>query len=186
MLYHFLYPLEEFFGALRVFQFITFRAAGAAATAILLTFVVAPPVIRVLRNRNVGQIIRADGPTSHQSKRGTPTMGGLIILLCTFVPTILWARLDNPYVIVAMIATLVDRYHRFSRRLPEDCAGQVTRSRGEIQTRWTDDLRDGARRVSAAVSSGTRFARQRHDAALSLSGCSSLCGRRCMCSSSRW
>lgn len=105
MLYHFLYPLEEFFGALRVFQFITFRAAGAAATAILLTFVVAPPIIRELRKRKVGQIVRADGPTSHQSKRGTPTMGGLIVLSCTFIPTILWARLDNPYVIVAMIAT---------------------------------------------------------------------------------
>ncbi len=96
MLYHFLYPLEEIFGAFRIFQFITFRAAGAAATAILLTFVVAPFIIRVLRNRKVGQIIRADGPTSHQSKRGTPTMGGLIVLSCTFIPTILWARLDNP------------------------------------------------------------------------------------------
>ncbi|MCH8255290.1 MAG: phospho-N-acetylmuramoyl-pentapeptide-transferase [Gemmatimonadetes bacterium] len=106
MLYHFLYPLQEYFGALRVFQYITFRAAGAAATALLLAFVVAPPIIRKLRVRKVGQIIRADGPTSHQSKVGTPTMGGVIILLCTIVPTLLWARLDNRYVIVAMIATL--------------------------------------------------------------------------------
>lgn len=106
MLYHLLYPLQEYFGALRVFQYITFRAAGAAATALLLTFVVAPPIIRKLRSHNVGQIIRADGPTSHQSKVGTPTMGGVIILLCTIVPTLLWARLDNWYVIVAMIATL--------------------------------------------------------------------------------
>lgn len=106
MLYHLLYPLQEYFGALRVFQYITFRAAGAAATALLLTFVVAPPIIRKLRSRKVGQIIRADGPTSHQSKVGTPTMGGVIILLCTIVPTLLWARLDNWYVIVAMIATL--------------------------------------------------------------------------------
>lgn len=106
MLYHLLYPLQEYFGALRVFQYITFRAAGAAATALLLTFVIAPPIIRKLRVRKVGQIIRADGPTSHQSKVGTPTMGGVIILLCTIVPTLLWARLDNRYVIVAMIATL--------------------------------------------------------------------------------
>ncbi|MCH8937851.1 MAG: phospho-N-acetylmuramoyl-pentapeptide-transferase [Gemmatimonadetes bacterium] len=106
MLYHLLYPLQEYFGALRVFQYITFRAAGAAATALLLAFVVAPPIIRKLRARKVGQIIRADGPTSHQSKVGTPTMGGVIILLCTIVPTLLWARLDNRYVIVAMIATL--------------------------------------------------------------------------------
>lgn len=106
MLYHWLYPLQEYFGALRVFQYITFRAAGAAATALLLAFVVAPPIIRKLRSHKVGQIIRADGPASHQSKVGTPTMGGVIILLCTIVPTLLWARLDNRYVIVAMIATL--------------------------------------------------------------------------------
>ncbi len=106
MLYHLLYPLQEYFGALRVFQYITFRAAGAAATALLLAFVVGPPIIRKLRSHKVGQIIRADGPTSHQSKVGTPTMGGVIILLCTIVPTILWARIDNRYVIVAMIATL--------------------------------------------------------------------------------
>jgi len=106
VLYYLLYPLQEYFGALRVFQYITFRAAAAAATALLLAFVVGPPIIRNLRSHKVGQIIRADGPTSHQSKVGTPTMGGVIILLCTIVPTILWARIDNRYVIVAMIATL--------------------------------------------------------------------------------
>jgi phospho-N-acetylmuramoyl-pentapeptide-transferase len=106
VLYHFLYPLRQYIGALNVFQYITFRAAGAAVTAILLAFVAGPPIIRRLRARKVGQVVRADGPTSHQSKVGTPTMGGLIILLCTIVPTLLWARFDNRYVIVAMIATL--------------------------------------------------------------------------------
>lgn len=106
MLYHLLFPLREYFGALRVFQYITFRAAGATATAILLAFIVGPPIIRRLRARKVGQVVRADGPTSHQAKVGTPTMGGLIILLCTLIPTVLWARLDNRYVVVAMIATL--------------------------------------------------------------------------------
>jgi phospho-N-acetylmuramoyl-pentapeptide-transferase len=139
VLYHLLYPLQEYFGALRVFQYITFRAAGAAATALLLAFVVAPPIIRNLRSHKVGQIIRTDGPTSHQSKVGTPTMGGVIILLCTIVPTLLWARLDNQYVIVAMIATLwtgmigfIDDYLKIIRGKPRGLVaryklvGQIT------------------------------------------------------------
>jgi phospho-N-acetylmuramoyl-pentapeptide-transferase len=67
---------------------------------------VGPPVIRRLRARKVGQVVRAEGPASHQSKRGTPTMGGLIILLATVVPTLLWAPLTNRYVVVAMLSTL--------------------------------------------------------------------------------
>ena len=106
MLYHFLTPLSEYVSVFNVFTYITFRAAGAAATAMLLGFVIGPPIIRALRAGKVGEVIRADGPTSHQAKRGTPTMGGLIILLCTIIPTMLWARLDNPYIIVAVIATL--------------------------------------------------------------------------------
>ncbi len=106
MLHYFLTPLADTFGPLNVFVYITFRAAGAAATAILLTFIVGPPIIEKLRSMNVGQVIRVDGPASHQSKRGTPTMGGLIILVCTVIPTLLWARLDNGYVIVALVATL--------------------------------------------------------------------------------
>ena len=106
MLYHLLTPLSDQFTPLNVFVYITFRAAGAAATAILLAFVVGPPIIRRLRSMKIGQVIRADGPTSHQTKSGTPTMGGLIVLSCTLIPTLLWAKLDNPYVIVAMIATL--------------------------------------------------------------------------------
>src|SRR5205807_1036729 len=78
----------------------------ATGTALLLAFVVGPWVIRTLRDRRVGQVIRAEGPASHQEKRGTPTMGGLIILLATVVPTLLWARLDSRYVLVAMGATL--------------------------------------------------------------------------------
>src|SRR5690606_23012336 len=68
--------------------------------------IVGPAVIRRLRAHKVGQIIRADGPASHQSKRGTPTMGGLIILLATVVPTLLWAPLDNRFIIVAVLSIL--------------------------------------------------------------------------------
>ena len=106
MFYHWLAPLGQTYIIFNLFNYISFRAAGATVTALLLAFVVGPPVIRRLRARKVGQVIRAEGPASHQSKRGTPTMGGLIILLATIVPTLLWAPLSNRFVVVAMLSTL--------------------------------------------------------------------------------
>lgn len=106
MFYHLLAPLGKQYIIFNLFNYISFRAAGATVTALLLAFVVGPPVIRRLRARKVGQVIRAEGPASHQSKRGTPTMGGLIILLATIVPTLLWAPLSNRFVVVAMLSTL--------------------------------------------------------------------------------
>jgi phospho-N-acetylmuramoyl-pentapeptide-transferase len=106
VLYHLLAPLARQHILFNLFNYITFRAAGATVTALLVAFICAPPVIRWLRERNVGQVIRAEGPASHQGKRGTPTMGGLIIILATVVPTLLWARLDSRYVVVALVATL--------------------------------------------------------------------------------
>jgi phospho-N-acetylmuramoyl-pentapeptide-transferase len=106
MFYHWLAPLGQTHIIFNLFNYISFRAAGATVTALLLAFLVGPPVIQRLRARKVGQIIRAEGPASHQSKRGTPTMGGLIILLATIVPTLLWAPLTNRFVIVAMLSIL--------------------------------------------------------------------------------
>ena len=106
MLYHWLAPLGKQYIIFNLFNYISFRAAGATVTALLLAFVIGPPVIRRLRARKIGQIIRAEGPASHQGKRGTPTMGGLIILLATIVPTLLWAPLTNRFVLVAMLSTL--------------------------------------------------------------------------------
>jgi phospho-N-acetylmuramoyl-pentapeptide-transferase len=106
MFYHLLAPLGKQYIIFNLFNYISFRAAGATVTALLLAFVVGPPVIRRLRARKVGQVVRAEGPASHQSKRGTPTMGGLIILLATIVPTLLWAPLTNRFVVVAMLSTL--------------------------------------------------------------------------------
>ena len=106
MFYHWLAPLGQTHIVFNLFNYISFRAAGATVTALLLAFLVGPPVIRRLRARKVGQIIRAEGPASHQSKRGTPTMGGLIILLATIVPTLLWAPLNNRFVVVAMLSIL--------------------------------------------------------------------------------
>ena len=89
MFYHWLAPLGKTYIIFNLFNYISFRAAGATVTALLLAFIVGPPVIAHLRARKVGQVIRAEGPVSHQTKRGTPTMGGLIIILATIVPTLL-------------------------------------------------------------------------------------------------
>jgi phospho-N-acetylmuramoyl-pentapeptide-transferase len=106
MFYHLLAPLGKQYIIFNLFNYISFRAAGATVTALLLAFVLGPPVIRSLRARKVGQVVRAEGPASHQTKRGTPTMGGLIILFATIVPTLLWAPLSNRFVVVAMLSTL--------------------------------------------------------------------------------
>src|SRR6266508_1536745 len=106
MFYHWLAPLGKTYIIFNLFNYISFRAAGATVTALLLAFLVGPPVIGRLRAHKVGQIIRAEGPASHQTKRGTPTMGGLIIILATVVPTLLWAPLTNRFVVVAMLSIL--------------------------------------------------------------------------------
>jgi len=106
MLYHLLVPLEGSFPLWNVFRYITFRSAGAALTALILCLVLGPWAIRTLRRLSVGQSIRAEGPQSHRGKEGTPTMGGVLILGAVTVPTLLWARLDNVYVWVAVLSTL--------------------------------------------------------------------------------
>ncbi|HJU90067.1 MAG TPA: phospho-N-acetylmuramoyl-pentapeptide-transferase [Gemmatimonadaceae bacterium] len=105
MLYEILTRLTKYWSAFNVFNYISFRAAGAAVTAILLAFVVGPGVIRRLRAMRVRQVIRAGTPDSHQEKKQTPTMGGLIILIATIIPTLLWARLTNRYVWLALFVT---------------------------------------------------------------------------------
>ncbi|MES2124161.1 MAG: phospho-N-acetylmuramoyl-pentapeptide-transferase [Gemmatimonadota bacterium] len=106
MLYHLLAPLGKSNLLFNLFNYISFRAAGAMVTALLIAFVVGPGIIAKLRALKVGQVIRAEGPASHQSKRGTPTMGGLIIIAATVIPTLLWAPLTNRFVLVTVIAML--------------------------------------------------------------------------------
>jgi phospho-N-acetylmuramoyl-pentapeptide-transferase len=106
MLYHLLAPLGKTWLFFNLFNYISFRAAGAVVTALLLAFLLGPGIIGRLRTLKVGQVVRVDFLASHQGKRGTPTMGGLLILLCTIVPTLLWAPLTNRFVAVAMLATL--------------------------------------------------------------------------------
>ncbi len=96
-----LYPL---FSPARVFSYITVRTAVASLTALAIGLLLGPWLIRRLREAQVGQYIREEGPQSHQCKAGTPTMGGLLICLAAIVPTILWADLSNPYIWTALLA----------------------------------------------------------------------------------
>jgi phospho-N-acetylmuramoyl-pentapeptide-transferase len=105
MLNWLLYPLARSVPAFNVFRYITFRAAGSAVTALLVALLLGRPMIGMLRRRLVGQSIREDGPRSHLSKAGTPTMGGLLILLAVILATVLWMDLSNRFVWIAL-ATL--------------------------------------------------------------------------------
>jgi phospho-N-acetylmuramoyl-pentapeptide-transferase len=106
VLYHLLAPLGKHFLPFNLLTYISFRAAGATVTAILLAFIIGPRIIARLRARKIGQVIRIEGPATHQGKRGTPTMGGVIILLATVIATLLWAQVSNRFVLFAMLATL--------------------------------------------------------------------------------
>src|ERR671938_1894284 len=105
MLYFFLYELlSKSVSPFRVFRYITFRTAFASLTALFLCIVLGPWLIAKLREFQIGQHIREEGPKSHQKKAGTPTMGGVLIVISIVVPTLLWADLKNPYVWVALFA----------------------------------------------------------------------------------
>jgi phospho-N-acetylmuramoyl-pentapeptide-transferase len=105
VLYYFLVPLTRYFDVFRLFNYITFRAAGAAVTALVVAFLVGPAILRRLRAMAVHQVVREGTPDTHAGKGSTPTMGGLIILAATIVPTLLWARLNNRYVLLALLVT---------------------------------------------------------------------------------
>jgi len=126
MLYELLYPLRELFFGFNIFQYISFRAIGAAITALLISFLIGPKIIRTLLVHQIGETIRKSGPASHQEKEGTPTMGGIIILLAIILPTILWARLDDRYILLILMATLwmggigfLDDYLKVIKKYPK-------------------------------------------------------------------
>jgi phospho-N-acetylmuramoyl-pentapeptide-transferase len=106
MLYHLLYPLHKTFSGFNVFKYLTFRSAGAVITALLVSFVLGPSVIHWLRTLKVGQHVRDDGPRTHLTKQGTPTMGGVLIIAAVAVSVLLWSDLTNKYVWVVLFATL--------------------------------------------------------------------------------
>jgi phospho-N-acetylmuramoyl-pentapeptide-transferase len=123
MLYHLLYPLHVDYSFFNVFRYITFRTIYASITALLLCFVIGPWLIRELGSHQIGQTIRRDGPERHIAKEGTPTMGGLLIVLAVVIPTLLWANLTNSYVWIALFVTVgyggvgfLDDYRKVVRR----------------------------------------------------------------------
>ncbi len=107
MLYYLLYEvLRHYFSPLNVFRYITVRTVYASLTAMFLALVFGPGLIRRLRELQIGQYIREEGPQEHRKKAGTPTMGGVLIVLSTAVPTILWADLTNPFILLSLFALL--------------------------------------------------------------------------------
>jgi phospho-N-acetylmuramoyl-pentapeptide-transferase len=107
LLYLFYDLLQRYFHALNVFRYITVRTALASLTALLITLVLGPWVIQNLRQLQIGQFIREEGPKSHQAKAGTPTMGGVLIVGSTVIPTLLWGDLQNAYVWLAIFTMIV-------------------------------------------------------------------------------
>jgi phospho-N-acetylmuramoyl-pentapeptide-transferase len=107
LLYWLLYlKLYPFFHPFRIFRYLTFRTAFASATALLIALLIGPYVIQKLREFQIGQFVREDGPQSHLKKSGTPTMGGVLIGIAVLLPTVLWSDPANPFVWIAVFSTL--------------------------------------------------------------------------------
>ncbi|MCK4591662.1 MAG: phospho-N-acetylmuramoyl-pentapeptide-transferase, partial [Candidatus Latescibacteria bacterium] len=132
MLYYLFYKqLLKYFSGFNIFRYITFRAAYAAITALLISFVLGPWIIGKLKNRQLCEQINDCVPKEHRSKQGTPTMGGILILLAIIVPTLLWADLSNRYVLLILLSTvwmgtvgLVDDYLKTIKKVPKGLVGR--------------------------------------------------------------
>jgi phospho-N-acetylmuramoyl-pentapeptide-transferase len=124
MLYYLLvHVLQKFFSPLNVFRYITVRTVYASLTAMFLALVFGPWLIRKLRELQIGQYIREEGPQEHKKKAGTPTMGGVLIVISTAVPVLMWADLGNPFVLLALFALIafafigfLDDYAKVAKR----------------------------------------------------------------------
>jgi len=133
MLYHLLSPYAHDFIAFNLFRYITFRTGGALFTSLIICFVLGPHLIRWLRSKQgEGQPIREDGPETHFKKKGTPTMGGLMILVSVIASTLLWVDLDNVYTWVVLTVTagfglvgFADDYQKLTKRNVRGVPGRV-------------------------------------------------------------
>ena len=134
MLFNFLPPFADDFQAFNLFRYLTFRTGGAIITALIISFLFGPPLINALKkHQSVGQPIRDDGPEGHLlTKKGTPTMGGFLILIALVIATLLWADLSNRFVWAVLMVTLgfggigfVDDTIKLSRRSPNGLSGKV-------------------------------------------------------------
>ncbi|MBA4422184.1 MAG: phospho-N-acetylmuramoyl-pentapeptide-transferase [Syntrophus sp. (in: bacteria)] len=132
MLFHLLYPLHETYSFFNVFRYITFRTIYAAITALVICFVIGPWLIRRLRTLQIGQTIREDGPDSHHIKKGTPTMGGILIIFAVTISTLLWANLTIGYIWLVIMVMLgfgligfLDDYRKFTQQNSRGVPGKV-------------------------------------------------------------
>jgi len=132
MLYHLLYPLTSEFSAFNIFRYITFRSAGAMVTAIFICLILGPLFLKLLNRFQVRERVRAEGPSGHKQKEGTPTMGGLIILSGIVIPTLLWGNLSNYLVLLVLGITIVlgligfmDDYLKVVLKKPEGLVGRA-------------------------------------------------------------
>jgi len=126
MLYELLYSLHNYFSPLNVFRYITFRTSLASFTSLIVTFIIAPKIIRWLKKISMTQQIRSDGPKTHLSKAGTPTMGGIIIVISIMTAVLFWGNFRNVYLWVASVALIgfgaigfIDDYLKAVKRNPQ-------------------------------------------------------------------
>ena len=136
MLYY-LATLKQFFSPLNVFQYITFRAGGAALTALAASLLIGPSLIETLRLHKIGQVQRNDGPATHLRKHGTPTMGGLLIFLTLAASTLLWMRLDNRFTWlllgVLFSLTAVGFWDDYAKLILKNSGGIPSRAKFTVQ-----------------------------------------------------
>lgn len=132
MIFHLLYPLHNTYSYFNVFRYITFRTIYATITALLICFIFGPWMIRKLQELQIGQTIREDGPGSHQAKKGTPTMGGILIIFAVIISTLLWANLTVKSVWIAVMVTVgfgligfIDDYRKISRQNSSGLQGGI-------------------------------------------------------------
>jgi len=131
MLYYLLTPLRDSFIFFNLFRYITFRAASSAVLALLISLLVGPYIIRKLKAHQIGEEIRADGPQSHLSKKGTPSMGGLIVLISVIIPTLLFAKIGETPIWLVLVATvwlallgLLDDYLKIVKKMRKGLIGR--------------------------------------------------------------
>ncbi len=131
MLYHLLLPLGKSYIIFNLFRYITFRAAAATLTALLISLIFGPMIIRALKKNQVAEKIREEGPATHKVKEGTPTMGGIMILISVVIPTLLWADLTNSYTRLILLVTIwmgligfMDDYLKAIKHQPKGMVGK--------------------------------------------------------------
>ncbi len=131
MLYYLFTPLRDSFILFNLFRYISFRAACSALLALLISLLIGPYVIRRLREMQIGEEIRLDGPQSHLSKRGTPSMGGIIIIISVLVPTLLFAKIADTCIWLVLVSTvwlsmlgMLDDYLKIVKKMPKGLIGR--------------------------------------------------------------